>query len=81
LAKGGLTCFVETFVLKQTKRGDVQALRKFILQVLPGCKLWFLDGKNSENKTVSNPNIGLTELQIFMSKNYCNNCALQLKII
>src|SRR5260370_34717915 len=21
-------------------------------------KLWFLDGKNSENKTVSNPNIG-----------------------
>jgi hypothetical protein len=26
--------------------------------VLPECKLWFLDGKNSENKTVSNPNIG-----------------------
>jgi hypothetical protein len=26
--------------------------------VLPGCKLWFLDGKDSENKTVSNPNIG-----------------------
>jgi hypothetical protein len=25
---------------------------------MPGCKLWFLDGKNSENKTVSNPNIG-----------------------
>src|SRR5262249_53233693 len=22
------------------------------------CKLWFLDGKDSENKTVSNPNIG-----------------------
>jgi len=26
--------------------------------VMPGCKLWFLDGKNSENKVVSNPNIG-----------------------
>ena len=25
---------------------------------MPECKLWFLDGKNSENKTVSNPNIG-----------------------
>jgi hypothetical protein len=24
----------------------------------PACKLWFLDGKNSENKVVSNPNIG-----------------------
>ncbi|ESU19162.1 hypothetical protein FCR2A7T_25850 [Flavobacterium cauense R2A-7] len=26
--------------------------------MMPDCKLWFLDGKNSENKTVSNPNIG-----------------------
>jgi hypothetical protein len=26
--------------------------------MLPAGKLWFLDGKNSENKTVSNPNIG-----------------------
>jgi len=25
---------------------------------MPACKLWFLDGKNDENKTVSNPNIG-----------------------
>ncbi len=36
----------------------MQALHRFILQVLPGCKLWFLDGENSENKTVSNPNVG-----------------------
>ncbi len=42
----------------EPKRSDIQALHKFILQVLPGCKLWFLDGKNIENKTVSNPNIG-----------------------
>ena len=33
-------------------------MHKFILKVLPGCKLWFLDGKNSDNKIVSNPNIG-----------------------
>ena len=42
----------------EPKRGDMEALHRIILQVMPGCKLWFLDGKNSENKTVSNPNIG-----------------------
>ena len=36
----------------------MQALHRIILQVMPACKLWFLDGKDSENKTVSNPNIG-----------------------
>jgi hypothetical protein len=40
------------------KRSDMQALHRIILEVMPACKLWFLDGKNSENKTVSNPNIG-----------------------
>ena len=33
-------------------------LHLLILHVLPECKLWFDDGKNSENKTVSNPTIG-----------------------
>src|SRR4051812_18452385 len=42
----------------EPKRSDMQALDHIILQVMPACKLWFLDGKNSENKTVSNPNIG-----------------------
>ena len=42
----------------EPKRSDMQALHQRILQVLPGCKLWFVDGKNSEGKTVSNPNIG-----------------------
>ena len=36
----------------------MQALNSMILKVNPACKLWFLDGKNSENKIVSNPNIG-----------------------
>ncbi|SRR5258706_11651012 len=40
------------------KRSDMQELHAFLLQVLPGCKLRFLDGKNSDGKTVSNPNIG-----------------------
>ena len=42
----------------EAKCSDMQELHRFILQLLPGCKLWFLDGKNSENKIVSNPNIG-----------------------
>ncbi len=42
----------------EPKRNDMQVLHRIILQVMPACKLWFLDGKNSENKTVSNPNIG-----------------------
>src|SRR6476659_7368717 len=42
----------------EPKRSDMQELHLIILQEMTACKLWFLDGKNSENKTVSNPNIG-----------------------
>src|SRR5215212_7836025 len=42
----------------ELKRSDMQELHRVIQQVMPACKLWFLDGKDSENKTVSNPNIG-----------------------
>ena len=42
----------------EPKRSDMEALHRTILEVMPGCKLWFLDGKDSEKKTVSNPNIG-----------------------
>ena len=42
----------------EPKRSDMQELHRIILEVMPACRLWFLDGKNSENKVVSNPNIG-----------------------
>jgi hypothetical protein len=42
----------------EPKRSDMRVLHRVILQLMPGCRLWFLDGKNSDNKTVSNPNIG-----------------------
>ena len=42
----------------EPKRSDMQQLHKFILKVLPKTRLWFESGKNSENKTVSNPNVG-----------------------
>ena len=51
---------IKTYIASQpeAKRSDMQELHRLILKAMPGSKLWFLDGKNSENKTVSNPNIG-----------------------
>ena len=42
----------------EPKRSDMQGLHSLILQVLPKCKLWFLDGKDDKGKPVTNPNIG-----------------------
>jgi hypothetical protein len=51
---------IEKYISSQPelKRSDMQELHRIILKTMPGCKLWFLDGKDSQNKTVSNPNIG-----------------------
>ena len=42
----------------EQKCADIQELHRMILSINPACQLWFLDGKNSEKKVVSNPNIG-----------------------
>ncbi len=42
----------------EAKRSDMKALHHLIHEAMPACKLWFLDGKNSDGKIVSNPNIG-----------------------
>ena len=51
---------IKKFIASQpeSKRNDMQELHRIILQVMPACKLWFLDGKDSKGKIVSNPNIG-----------------------
>ncbi len=51
---------IEAYITSQPepKSSDMRVLHRTILEAMPACKLWFLDGKNSENKTVSNPNIG-----------------------
>lgn len=51
---------IEKYITSQTepKRSEMLELQHLILQIMPAGKLWFLDGKNSENKIVSNPNIG-----------------------
>ena len=51
---------IEKYIASQPepKQSDMRALHRLILKAMPRCKLWFLDGKNSDGKTVSNPNIG-----------------------
>jgi Domain of unknown function (DU1801) len=42
----------------EPKRSDMNALHGIIREVMPKCKLWFLDGTDAKGKPVSNPNIG-----------------------
>src|SRR3982751_1622708 len=42
----------------EPKRSDMQELHGIILELMPECTLWFLDGKDEKGRTVSNPNIG-----------------------
>lgn len=51
---------IDTYIASQPdpKRSDMQTLHDLALRVSPDSKLWFTDGKNSEGKVVSNPNIG-----------------------
>jgi hypothetical protein len=48
----------------ERKRGDMQALHSMMLRVMPDGRLWFLDGKGEDGRTVSNPNIGYGLLTI-----------------
>lgn len=42
----------------EAKRSDMEEMHRIILEAMPKCKLWFLDGKDEKGKIVSNPNIG-----------------------
>jgi len=51
---------IENYIADQPepKRSDMRELHGIISQIMPECRLWFLDGKDSDGKIVSNPNIG-----------------------
>ncbi|WP_264522182.1 DUF1801 domain-containing protein [Flavobacterium sp. N1994] len=51
---------IKNYITSQAepKRSDLEILHGIIQGIEPTAKLWFLDGKNSEGKVVSNPNIG-----------------------
>ena len=42
----------------EPKRSDMQELHRLTIQSSPECKFGFFDGKDSKNRTVSNPTIG-----------------------
>jgi hypothetical protein len=50
--------------LPEPKRSEIYILHNKILQELPSCKLWFLDGKDENGKIVTNPNIGYGQQKI-----------------
>lgn len=51
---------IKSFIASQPepKRSEMKELHKHILQLMPGCKLWYDNGRNAENKVVANPTIG-----------------------
>jgi hypothetical protein len=51
---------INAYIGSQTepKCSEMQALHDMMLEIMPECKLWFLDGKDDKGKIVSNPNIG-----------------------
>ncbi|GGY21700.1 hypothetical protein GCM10008098_13250 [Rhodanobacter panaciterrae] len=42
----------------EPKRSEMRELHGIILELMPQCRLWFLDGKDEKGKSISNPNIG-----------------------
>jgi hypothetical protein len=40
------------------KRADLQTLHALMQRLMPASRLWFLDGKDEDGRTISNPNIG-----------------------
>lgn len=51
---------IEAYIAAQpdAKAADLRALDDRILKLMPGCRIWFLDGTNDDGKVVTNPNIG-----------------------
>jgi hypothetical protein len=45
-------------VQPDAKRDDMRVLHHMVQQIIPGGRLWFLDGRNEAGKVVSNPSIG-----------------------
>ena len=44
--------------LPDPKSSDRRYLHAAVLELAPGCRLWFVDGKDESGKVVSNPSIG-----------------------
>ena len=45
-------------IIPEPKRSDMQVLHEIAQRAAKGTKLWFFDGKDATERTVSNPTIG-----------------------
>lgn len=45
-------------LLAESRRDEIRKIHQLILEVEPGSRLWFSDGKNSEGRTIANPTLG-----------------------
>ena len=52
----------------QPKRDEMLELHRRILGIAPGCRLWFLDGRDEAGKVISNPNVGYGSRTIHYAK-------------
>lgn len=50
--------------LPEPKQTDMRQLHQLILSLMPNCRVWFLDGKDSSGKVISNPNVGYGNYKI-----------------
>jgi hypothetical protein len=57
---------IKTYIatLPEPKRSEVQQLHQLTKGLQPKLKLWYYDGRDSNNKVVANPNIGYGEFTI-----------------
>lgn len=51
-----------------SKCNDMKYIHQLILKQFPNIKLWYFNGKDSNNKTVSNPTIGYGLLELVYTK-------------
>ena len=61
---------IDAYIAEQSpsKGEEISALNERILAISPNARLWFLDGKDSGGKVVTNPNIGYGSTTIRYAK-------------
>lgn len=60
--------------LPKPRQADMERLHGVILGMNPGCRLWFLDGKDESGKVVANPGIGYGSFR----KRYANGTTREM---
>jgi hypothetical protein len=60
--------------LPEPRQSDIRRLHELVLALAPGCRLWFLDGRDERGKVVSNPSIGYGTLHKVLANGKSREC-------